>query len=162
MYRKQTLYLLAVTVLLGLLLLFPLANIETLITDMPQATNSTEQTAEYNVWGVIFSDGDTDPFIYHGILALLATLLPIATIYLHKRRELQLRLCVVEGIFILALIGFEAYGLYQITSALDGTSALVNYSVVLVSPLIALLALVMAYRGVAADIWLLRDSDRIR
>ncbi len=162
MYRKQTLYLLATTILCGLLLLLPLVTIEPVIIDGAATLSSASTAAEYNVWGIAFGDGQTEPFLYHGILTLLATLLPIAIIYLHKRRELQLRLCIVEGLFVLGLIGFEAMGIYRLGAIINEADFILNYSPVLLSPVIALLTVVLAYRGVAADIWLLKDSDRIR
>lgn len=159
--RKQSLYLFLVTILCALPLIFPLANFA-LEVPLEASSIGNSDGGVYTVWGLAFEHGEPATAYYHGILAILATLLPALSIFLYKKRELQMRLCVVEGIFILGLIGFEIIGYYKLVSALAMSPYVIDFSYVAVAPLLAIFFVVMAYKGVLRDIVLLRNADRIR
>ncbi len=159
--RKQSLYLFLVTILCALPLIFPLASF-TLEVPMEASSVGSSDGGVYTVWGLAFQNGEPATTYYHGILAILATLLPAITIFLYKNREFQMRLCIVEGIFVLGLVGFEIIGYYKLVSALAMSPYVVDFSYVAVAPLLAIFFVVMAYKGVLKDIVLLRNADRIR
>lgn len=148
-------------ILCGLTLILPLASIE-LATPMDATSVGANDGAEYTVWGIEYLNGGGEMFIYHGILNLLCVLLPIIAIFQFKRRTLQLRMCIVEGVLVLGLIGFEAIGIYRLNEMFVSTPYIVNHSLIMVAPLFALATTFMAYKGVLHDILLLRSTDRIR
>ncbi len=160
--RKQTLFLLFIALLCGATLLFPLIDI-TFGTPPSASSVGATDSGLYNVWGFEFENGTTEPFIYHGILAIMATVLPIVTIFLYKRRFLQLRLTIVQGVFVLGLVAFEAFAAYKISSITAAPGYVVDYNTtVMLLPVAALLFVFMAYRGILKDIIILRNYDRIR
>ncbi len=160
--RKQSLYLFIVAILCALPLILPLAEISMSTPVDATTVVNTNDGAVYDVWGIHYMNGGGETFYYHGILAVLAVLLPVVNIFLYNRRELQLRLCVVQGIFILGLIGFMAIGLYRINEMFVNSPYIVDRSLFATAPIVALAFLVLAYKGIAKDIWLLKSADRIR
>ncbi len=161
MQRKQTLFMLITAILCGLLFFFPLATIE-LATPVEATVVGEADGALYTIWGISYFKGGGEAFYYHGILVVLATLLPIITIFLHKKRTLQLSLCFVEGIFVLGLIGFEVIGIYRLNTMFAGTPYVVDHSFVMVVPILAIATVFFSYKGIMHDILLLRSADRIR
>lgn len=160
--RKQTLFLLLTAILCSLPMFMPLATIEMAAPADATLVVVQNDTATYDVWGMHFSAGQDEPFYYHGILAILATLLPLAAIFFYKKRMLQLRMCFVEGIFVVGLVVFEMIGLYRINSMIGGAPYVVDHSLVVVAPLIGVATIFIAYKGVMRDILLLASVDRIR
>lgn len=160
--RKQSLYLFIVTILCGLLLIFPLADFTLNAPMEASSVGITEDGGIYDVWGLHYQNGTSDLFYYHAILAIMATILPAVTIFLYKKRELQLRLCIVEGIFILGLVGFEFIGAYRINEMFAMSPYIVDYSMVMTAPVACIAFILMAYKGILKDIWLLKSTDRIR
>ncbi len=160
--RKQTLFLLFASLLSAVTLIFPLITITFGAPDVA-STVGVSDSGVYNVWGFEYANGTSDPFIYHGILAILATVLPIITIFLYKRRFLQLRLTIVEGVFVLGLAAFEAFGAYRISAITSTPGYVVDFNTtVMLAPVAAVLFVFMAYKGILKDIIILRNYDRIR
>lgn len=148
-------------ILCGLLLIFPLATGE-LITPSDVKVVGVADGFQYTVWGIEYLNGGSEVFYYHAILVIVSMLLPLATIYLYKKRAIQLRLCVVEGVLLLGLIGFEFIGIYRLNAMFSGTPFIIDHSYVVTAPIAALVTTFMAYKGVLRDIILLRSTDRIR
>lgn len=159
--RKQTLFMLITAILCALTLIMPLATIE-LAAPAEASIVGQSDGASYTVWGIEYFNGQSEMFIYHGILNLLCLLLPLISIFMFKKRTFQLRMTIVEGILLLGLIGFEAIGIYRLNEMFVGTPYLVNHSLIVVAPLFALGSTFLAYKGILHDILLLRSSDRIR
>ena len=89
--RIQTLYLLVVALLTGATLLLPLAWL-----------GSGAETFTLHAFALKDGAGEAvHSTPYMGALLAAATLLPLATIFLFKRRMLQLRLCAVELVLLL-------------------------------------------------------------
>jgi uncharacterized membrane protein YidH (DUF202 family) len=82
-----------------------------------------------------------------GVLALI-------TIFLYKKRQLQLRLCVL-GILLEAVLIFLYYR--ETTAFTQGT-----YSLTSILHSIIVLAFVLAARGINKDEQLIKTSDRLR
>ena len=96
--RIQSLYLLLVAVLTGLMLLMPLGTF-------------LGGTEEMYLTAFGFSDAaDGTPVLTaYGLAAtvIAAALLPFVTIFLYKKRLLQFRLCVVETVLLAGVMLFE-------------------------------------------------------
>uniref|UniRef100_UPI00405707AC DUF4293 domain-containing protein n=1 Tax=Alistipes sp. TaxID=1872444 RepID=UPI00405707AC len=145
--RIQTLYLLLVALLMGLMFLFPLMWFST-------EGGQIELGARFLMQeGVCI--GQTP--IYLAILLALALLLPLVVIFLYKRRMLQLRLCAVEAVLLVGLLCMEAM-LYWGPQALE-RGALMPTSFI---PVAALFLVWLAARGIFKDEMLVRSLSRIR
>jgi hypothetical protein len=115
------------------------------------------------VWGIYSTQTPDAGLIVKttpmGILAVLATLLPIVTIFLYKKRELQVRLCVVELVLQLGLLVYM--GMYLLHDRREIAEWIV-YSVVDLFPLLAGVSAFLAMKRILRDIALVRSLDRIR
>lgn len=161
--RKQTLFMLITAILCSLQLFFPLADITSTTPQDAIAVGNVADGGQYTVWGINYDNGQSLPIVYHGVLVILAVLMPVVTIFLYKRRRLQLSLCFLEGILVVGLLIFEGIGMYKLNAALAlAPHYLIDHSLVLVAPLFAVATTFMAYKGVLRDILLLSSSDRIR
>jgi hypothetical protein len=115
------------------------------------------------VWGISSTQtpeaGMVVKTIPMGILAVLATLLPIVVIFLYKKRELQVRLCVVEIVLQLGLIVYMGVYLFQDSRNI---SEWIVFSVVDLFPVLAIVLTFIAMKRIIRDIVLVRSLDRIR
>ncbi len=118
--------------------------------------------------------GDSYLFLYRGLesgdkmvfmvypVAILQTIIAfvgLVTIFLYKRRVLQIRLTIFNMICMLGLMGLVFYNIYNQEQELN---AVVGYSIVNVFPLIAFIFDFMAMRAIRKDENLIRSMDRIR
>ena len=88
------------------------------------------------------------------ITTIVVGVLALVTIFLFKKRTLQLRLCVL-GILLEAVLIFLYYR--EVTTFLKGT-----YSLTALLHSIIVLAFVLAARGINNDSKIIKDSDRLR
>ena len=116
-------------------------------------TNSTQDVLEKRVAAL---EG--------GVAALaLACALPLVTIFLFRRRLLQIRLCVVEMVLLLGSLVME--GVYYFLSwrvFSDLTFHTQGFKPAIVLPLVCLLFAYLAARAIFRDELLVRAADRIR
>lgn len=101
--------------------------------------------------------------LYMGVLLALACALPLVTIFLFRRRLLQLRLCVVEMVLLLGSAIME--GVYYFLSwrvFSDQTFHTQGFRPAIVLPLVCLLFAYLAARAIFRDELLVRAADRIR
>lgn len=101
--------------------------------------------------------------VYLGILLTLAALLPLVTLFLYKRRMLQIRLCVVEMVFLIGSSIMEGIYYYlgsRVVSDLAMHAQGMRATMVL--PLVGLLFSWLAIRAIFRDEILVRSADRIR
>lgn len=96
--------------------------------------------------------------IYFPLLLGAATLLPLITIFLFKRRMLQVRLCAVEMVLLVGCLAMEAM-LFWGKQGEFSAGALMLASFL---PLVSLLFVWMAARAIFRDEMLVRSLDRIR
>ncbi len=96
--------------------------------------------------------------IYFPILLGAATLLPFVTIFLFKRRMLQIRFCAVEMVLLVGCLAMEAM-LYWGKQG-DFTAGALTPAAFL--PLVSLLLVWLAARAIFKDEMLVRSLDRIR
>ena len=154
--RIQTLYLMAVTLLMVVTLIFPLVFIGV---DGQQVTLSA------------FSISDAEGVLSHvsawlGGVLVLATVLPFVTIFLYKNRPLQIRLCGVECVLLIGAVALVAAFTYTICNNIfadfDITWANIAIRFPVILPLVALVLTPLAMRAILRDELLVRSLDRIR
>ena len=150
--RIQTVYLLLIVALTIATLFFPLAVL--------QAGNDL---FSFDASGVSTLMGEP-ALIYPtwGLFALVAVIAIVAlvTIFLFKRRILQIRLCVFNALLMIGFYGFFAYLAYNFTSSFAEMSLQVKFG--LAFPLINLILDYLAIRNIGADEALVRSLDRLR
>ncbi|MCG8582269.1 MAG: DUF4293 domain-containing protein [Bacteroidales bacterium] len=147
--RIQTLYLLLSGLLMGSLFFVPLAQIET----------ETQEVFQFIYRGLTNAEGETvTPTLALSILLTVATLVSFITIFVFKKRTLQIRLC---GINLALLLGTTGM-IYYLGSQLADDSAVVNYSITTAFPVVAFILAFLALRAIGKDVALLKSMDRIR
>ena len=102
------------------------------------------------------------------LLTVLMTAVPLITIFLYKKRELQVRLCRLNMLFNIVFVGlvflyYENDVLSVCLAVEDDTYSLdVAYFIGMVIPLVNIVLEMFAIRGVKKDIALLKSIDRLR
>lgn len=151
--RIQTLYLLIVTALMAVTLFVPIATFTAASGDV------------YTLTAFELSNGDhSQATPWMGILLLLATVLPLVTLFMFKRRQLQLRLCGAEVVLLIGAAAFMAIYYW-----LAGANALENVGIehrsfgwAAIMPILSIVLALLAARGIFKDEILVRSLDRIR
>lgn len=115
----------------------------------------------------IFSTGSGELVagtLYMGCVIAMAAVLPFITIFLYRNRLLQIRLCFMELIFLLGAQIFVVYYLYHATTGIPaaGYDTAIQYSVVDLAPLVSIVLVWLAYKGIVKDEALVRSLNRIR
>lgn len=123
-----------------------------------------DYTLNFTTWSIssegVPTDGSTrfyQPVMYLCIISCLSLLLPLIDIFLYKNLRLQKQVCAVSVLVTIAC-GFTAALLGY--TAIDGAS--VSWSSIAFAPFIALVAEIIAYRGISSDKRKIESSDRIR
>ncbi len=150
--RIQTLYLLIIAVLTAIMLFMPLAVLQTgekffSFDVFGINTIAPEPELVYPTWGL---------FILVALIALIA----LVTIFLFKKRMLQIRLCIFNAILMVGFYGFFAYLIYVMKQQLGDLSISIRFA--LSFPLINLILDYLAIRSIGADEVLVRSLDRLR
>ena len=151
--RIQTIYLLLAAALTACTTFFSLGTFST----------GTEEFT-LRAFGLKDAEGATvQSTIYMGILLTLALAVAVVTIFLFKRRLLQIRMCVVEMIL---LVGAQAMTViyYYLSCRVFSSVEFQAHSLKLplVFPAIALIFTFLAARAIFRDEILVRSVDRIR
>ena len=152
--RIQTIYLLLATVLMSLTLFLPLATI---------INGANEVVVKAFVVDGLDGVVTTLP-LYLGILLSIATALLMTIIFLFKKRMLQIRLCVSAIVLLVgsaAFIGLYCYRLCDLLAELNG-DLVFTLGFASLMPVVAIIPVVLAIRGIAKDEALVRSLDRIR
>ncbi len=153
--RIQSLYLLAAT---SIMIIFFSATLATFNGDL--GLFSLKVAGIVDVEGVV-----SIPTPYLIVISGLATLLPLVTIFLYKKRMLQLRLCVVEIILAIGVMIIEGVYYYLGSRTLvisdlgDATSSI---SIAAALPIAVIIFSYLALRGIFKDEMLVKSLDRIR
>lgn len=150
--RIQTIFLLGATIVSILLFFMP-----TSVLIIPN-----DSSYAYLTYG-IRQQNEASAFISYNwqsfILNVLTTLTAVLTIFLYKKRFLQIRLCIVNMIFFCGLSLLMWYQIRDIAGQLNAESI---SGVARVFPLIGLIFTWLATRGIAKDIKLMKSYDRLR
>lgn len=150
--RIQSVYLLIIAILMVITLFMPLAVLQQgdalfRLDATGLSTMTDEPELIYPAWGL---------FALTAIIALIAA----ATIFLYKRRILQIRLCIFNGLLLLGFYGFFAYLVYTLKGDIAGVD--ISVRLALGFPLINLILDYLAIRNIGADETLVRSLDRLR
>jgi hypothetical protein len=150
--RIQTVFLIIATILLAFVVFMPVAQI---------IGTADDAVYELGFKGLIGTDGTFPEFssIPMSILIALSVGLCIISIFLFKKRMLQIRLCVVNIVLLLGLEGLMFYYVRAAQSAIDGTA---SFTLIFIFPLIAAILVYLALRAIARDEALVRSLDRLR
>lgn len=151
--RIQTLYLLIIVALLAVMLFVPLAWF-------------SNEAGAFNLYAFSLQSadgGEAQSTLYLGILLVLSAVLPLVTIFLYRRRLLQIRLCVVEMVLLAGVLVMEAL-YYFLSRRLFSELALHHqgFKPAIALPVVALLFAFLATRAIFRDEMLVRSADRIR
>ncbi|MDR2125572.1 MAG: DUF4293 domain-containing protein [Prevotellaceae bacterium] len=92
------------------------------------------------------------------ILIGLTALIPLFTIFLFKKRRLQIRFSIINSLFLLTLQLIVVFTLMNITKE----NITINYSVSDISPAISLILTILAIRFTVKDEMKIRAYNRIR
>ena len=93
-------------------------------------------------------------------LAIVISLLALLTIFLFKKRILQIRLCVFNAILMLGFYGLFAFFCWNLDNQKEIFS--LNLKIALSFPLVSLILDYLAIRNIGADEALVRSLDRLR
>jgi hypothetical protein len=150
--RIQSIYLLIASVILGLLFFFPIADL---------VSNSETYTFWYRglygqILGINVLIEQSTPL---AILDLLILMLIISSIFLYKMRPVQMKLCLLNMILLIVSIVLTAFYLIFVY---PDYNAKIHLKIFVVFPVISLLFIYLAYRGIKNDENLVKSIDRIR
>lgn len=149
--RIQSLYLLGSFILIGIMFFFPLAELK-----------AVGQTYEFLYRGIpAIAEGAPAIFIAYPVAILLSViaLVSLITIFLFKKRMIQIRLTIFNMVCMLGAMGLIYYSINSQASELN---AIANYSIINAFPLVALILSYLALRGIGKDEAMIRSMDRIR
>ena len=93
------------------------------------------------------------------ILICVITLISVMTIFLFKKRMVQMRLTIYNMILMVGLIVLGYYYGHQGVNELDGSLKLATFTIM---PIVSFILSVLAWRGVRRDYLMLKAVDRIR
>ncbi|MDR1332581.1 MAG: DUF4293 domain-containing protein [Tannerella sp.] len=151
--RIQTVYLLVITALTVAMLFLPLAVIQSGDTFYTfdasgMSTMTTPAELVYPAWALM-------------ALACIISLLALATVFLYKKRVLQIRLCIFNAILMIAFYGLFAFFVWKVAGEQTETFRF-SVRIALSFPLIALIFDYLAIRNIGADEVLIRSLNRLR
>lgn len=151
--RIQSLYLLIIFGLTLAMFFFPLACF----------IGGTEEF-RITLWGIksVLSGEKIIPAIPMGALAVVACTIAFVTIFLYRKRRMQIRLCVVQIILQAGLQALVVLYLLKAGTIAETEISTRNYSVITIFPIINIILAYLAYRGVVKDEKLIKSLDRIR
>jgi phosphoglycerol transferase MdoB-like AlkP superfamily enzyme len=152
--RIQSLFLLAVTMCVTILMFFPIANV----------------IVKENVWQLSafqFSDitgKNIGGFVPIGVIAILVGAIAVITILLFKNRGLQIKLCKLN-LFLISLLLVACVFFTELMIDKDDpifSGATIQYELAVGLPMIALIFNYLAIRFIKKDDKLVRSADRLR
>lgn len=145
--RIQSVYLLLVTIVLIIAMCIPFGSYYAAgATYKFTALSISGEGVSYSTWGLF-------------VLLLLSTLIAFVTIFLYRKRMLQIRLSIFNT---LLLIGYYIAFWYFMATFKNEMDATFQISWSLSLPLIALILNYMAIRGIGKDEVLVKAADRLR
>lgn len=152
--RIQSLYLFISSVLVLLWYFMPLAEIVT-----------NESSYNFSIYGI--KNPEENTWMYHtiiiSIIAFLASLGTLATIFLYKNRKQQIKASQFLLLLYTALITSAFLLIDKSKSTLPlNNDILVNHKLSMMFPLISLVLIFMAIKAIKKDDELVRSADRLR
>ncbi|MDR2497388.1 MAG: DUF4293 domain-containing protein [Tannerellaceae bacterium] len=147
--RIQTLYLLLVVILMTISVFLPLAGVET-----------GQEYRELNAFGLVDASNNLQPMWGLFVLSLVVIVIALVAIFKYKKRILQIRLCIFNGLIILGFYALLGVQIYLLKQAGEGASVSLKFALAL--PLVSLVLDYLAIRNIGADEVLVRSLDRLR
>jgi len=149
--RIQTIYLLLVSFLNALLLFMPLATVQL-----------NGDFYSFDIAGVQSMNGESELIPTWGLLILSVSISLIAfvTVFLYKKRMLQIRMSVFNAILMISFYGLFAYLVWVMKGQVEGIIISLKFAASF--PLVALILDYLAIRNIGADETLIRSLNRLR
>lgn len=152
--RIQTFYLFTVTVLAVMMLIFPVAGLQ---------GNADAGVYELGVKGLFLVTSDGSSFLSGAwVLSAITVLIPVLsalTIFLFKKRILQIRLIIFTIVLLAGYYGLLFIYLWQFGKSLDAS---MYVEVIASFPLISIILEILAMRAIGRDEALVKSLNRIR
>jgi len=151
--RIQTVYLLAIVAFITATLFMPLSTIQIdnmfyLFDSSGLNTLTTPSELVYPAWALM-------------VLSVLIIIIAFITIFLYKKRMLQIRLCIFNAFLLIGFYGLFAFFLWKI-SGITGIFRFSSVRLALAFPFICLIFDYLAIRNIGADETLVRSLNRLR
>jgi peptidoglycan/LPS O-acetylase OafA/YrhL len=153
--RIQSIYLLAASLVLFALFLFPVVN--NLL--LNGHADSIMASGIYEVINGVRTK--TSSLIYLTIATIIAALLPLAGIFMYKNRKQQSSYCYIA---IVLIIGYSFY-LAETVKDIVGAGITLkpeNYGLGIILPSLAIVLIILGIRNINKDEKLVRSADRLR
>ncbi len=152
--RIQTLFLLIAFVLIGSLFFFPFVKLLGMNNEIYELsiTGTTKIEA-----GVETSIAKT---VELTIIFAAISLLILISIFLFKKRILQMRVCIYNMLLLVGSMGIGYYIFWQVAKQLDTPNH--SFTVAVTFPILAIILIFLAFRNIRRDEILVRSVDRIR
>lgn len=144
--RIQTVYILLSAILIGSLFSLSFAEIA-----------SNDQLFVFDIRGIIRNNTVQESGLSLALLIGLILILHIYTLFIYKKRILQIRVLVFTSILMVGLFGLFYFFTYYTFS-----DARINFKISAIFPLIAVVLDYLAIRSIRKDETLIRSIDRIR
>lgn len=151
--RIQTVYLLITSILIGIFFFLPFSSF---------VIDGDMSVFRLSIFGLIpDSAGAKVLFKAMPLIIMVTTIfvLNITTIFMFKRRMLQIRFCIAN---IALLLGFQGLMYYFVSVAKHQLGSQPSYSIIFVFPLVSAVLLYLSIRRIAKDEALVRSMDRLR
>lgn len=148
--RIQSLYLLIASVVTGTLIKIPILSFK---------TEKEVSVADFKgIYDFATREYLSFNYISLGLFVIIIGL-PLITIFIYKKRKIQMRLCTYSIMFTILFLVDIAYFIYMIYK--DQTVE-VGFELGSVLPIIAIVLLILAKRNISKDEELVKSVDRIR
>ncbi|MDR2775136.1 MAG: DUF4293 domain-containing protein [Tannerella sp.] len=152
--RIQTVYLLIVAGLFLALIYLPVALLQSegnLYSFEVTGLNTVIQPPElaYPTWSLM-------------AVAVIIILLALATIFLYKKRILQIRMCIFNALLMIGFCALSCFYLWHFGQLPELPDMEVNIRIWAAFPVIALILNYLAIRNIGADEALVRSLERLR
>ncbi len=149
--RIQSIYLLVASILLGSIFVYPIAEL----------LGADGQLFIFNFNGLSVENEDgmyllTIPTV---ILLVIMVTISFISIFLYKKRVIQMRLNSFNIILMLGYMGLAYYYIQNFSKQLNG---IVSYEITAIFPFVAAVLTYLAIRAIGKDEALIRSMDRIR
>ena len=124
-------------------------------------------TFKLSFWSSTFRDGSVHPLYTHNstsllvyIAVILLIILSFGTIFLFKQRPLQTRLCLLGIVLSIGLLVLEDHLADTVKS--DANYSTGTWMPGIALPLLIIITLILAMRGIRKDNKLVKSLDRLR
>jgi hypothetical protein len=151
--RVQSLFLLAVTILSGIMLISP-------ITEFYLANGELVKLYSLGFRNVNLSNAIIGYTIPLFITVSIITLLSLTSILLFNKKQLQLKICVFIILLSFGVIAEIAYYYFSIKYHVPWKTS--SFSLVMIFPIINIVLTFQAFRAIGRDDQLLKSYDRLR